>query len=131
MPYSAMSSVAMTQSTVAMMEAHEAEERSCKAFNSTFHAETATVEQQREYAHCVGMLHPSPLTPGGLVAVKCLLALGFIGFAIGARMGWKESYGSEFVDAFVYGLGGFLVLPLATGLVGSLIAALLWLLGIL
>lgn len=124
-----MSNLAYTQSTIALMEAHEAEVRSCKALISSYHAETASVGQMQEYAHCVSMVYPLVMSPAELIVVKIALTVAFIGFAVGAWRGWNDD--RDLVSVAVYGLLGFLITPVLLGIALAIIGAFLWLVGVI
>ena len=127
MPSTAMSAAALSNSAIALQQAHEAEVRSCKAYIGSFHAETAAPEQAREYARCVGMVYPSPMTGAELGLVKAALIVAFIGMAIGGWKGWDEDGP---VCAAMMGLMGFICAPVGVGIVLAILYAGAWLLGV-
>lgn len=130
MPTTAMSAVALTQSTIAMQQAYEAEVRSCKALIGSYHAETATTSQMQEYARCVSLVYPNELSAGDITGLKIVLLIAFIGLGLGLWKAKNDSWCDGLFDYAMFALIGFFALPIGLGIIGWMIYGLAWLVGI-
>jgi hypothetical protein len=129
MSNTAISVIALSQSTVAMQQSQEAAIRSCKSYISSFHAETATTTQMQEYAHCVGLVYPQPLAGGEIWLLKAAIIVAFVGMGIGIYKSLNDSY-NEFTDHFMFGLVGFFLLPALVAIILCIVYAAAWVVGI-
>src|SRR5574343_926197 len=76
--------IAAAGGAVAAGAVARARDAECRAIIAGYDAQTATVEAQREYSHCVMQLHPDPLTGGQLIVAKAAVCVILAGVAIGA-----------------------------------------------
>jgi hypothetical protein len=51
---------------------------------------TATIEQRRDYAECVGLLYPHEITGSALVALKFWIICALVAIPVGAWIGWQD-----------------------------------------
>lgn len=90
----AISSAAATQAAIAGSQAREAKVIACKGFVTGYEHNVATVADSRQYAECVGLLHPEPLSDGTVwilkAAVLIILAGAVFGFVKGQAEHWSE-----------------------------------------
>lgn len=87
----AIATMAATQSAIAAAEAHAARVTACRKYMPGYTHDTASVEQQREYAGCVGVLQPSELPAGAEWVIKAAIVIVLVCMGIGA---WKgDGYG--------------------------------------
>lgn len=110
----AIATIAMVQSSIALQQAEQAKTEACKGTVATFNAQGATVEQMKSYASCVQRLHPEPVTQEGIWVAKGAIVLVFLGIIAGIIFTYRDSneYGSNgVVDYFLYALLGGLILP--------------------
>jgi hypothetical protein len=115
-PSSGMAAAAAAQSAAAMAQAHAARVTACEAMVSGYRHETASESQMREYASCVGVLHPAPITAGEEVWLKVGVAILLASFFGGGAWGWWTGSGS--------GLGEDVMNTVMGALFGLLMAAL-------
>lgn len=121
--------IANAQSQAAMAAARKAKEISCKSYISSFDPKTATVEQMQQYAECVEVLHPQPMSHDDVIAAKFFFALALIGMLVCG--GWQlYKYGLHWwEDALIHAALGFFLVPIGVGIILVLIAGVLWLFG--
>jgi ABC-type sulfate transport system permease subunit len=129
MPATALSVIAISQSSAAMAIARQQEEKDCKVFLDGFQPAIATIEQKKEYAKCVNMIYPSPMSSADILFFKIALVIAFIGMAIGMWREAKYEYSDKIMVLLMGGLG-FFIAPIAVGFIGALIYGALWLVGI-
>ena len=94
---------AATGAAVAAAASARARRAECVAIEATFDARTATVEQKRDYADCIGVLYPDPMTAAETVLFKIAIVLCFVGAGIGAWFGWREDRGFGLVLGVLMG----------------------------
>ncbi len=104
----AISSAALASSAAANSAASAAKKTACMSYIQNYKAETATVEEMREYASCVERLHPNELSDGGIIAVKVLIVAAIVGIFIGA---YQARYERDYFDKFMFCFFGALFLP--------------------
>ncbi len=104
----AIASAANANAAAARQAAHRAE---CRALMPSYQDVTATVEQRREYAECVGLLYPHELTGSALTAAKFWVLIALVSIPVGAWLGWQE-------DETPGAMMGAILGPCAVGAVG-------------
>jgi ABC-type spermidine/putrescine transport system permease subunit I len=72
---------------------------------------TATVEQKREYAECVGLLYPHQLTGSAILALKFWIICALVSIPVGVWLGWED-------DRTAGAIMGGILAPVFIGLVG-------------
>lgn len=105
-----MSAAASSLATVALLQASQAKTAACKALVRDYEHNTATVDQQQEYAGCIGHLHPDAIGPDAAIALKVLIVLMVASIPVGAWRGYRSAYG----DIAEAGIAAFLY-PAAIG----------------
>jgi len=120
----AISAGAAASANAANMRARKAEEASCKMMVKGYEHNTATIAEQKDYAHCINLLHPKALDPSAILILKILFIIGLIG-AVVTYM--KEEY-SDFIERVFISLLGFIVAPLAVACIGVLFYGIYWVL---
>lgn len=113
-------SASSTQAAVASARARRAE---CLFVTDRFDNVGSTVEQKQEYASCIGVLHPQPISAEGIGWIKAAIVLTLVFIVVGAIVGyrdrsWGSPAGAASASAFMYLLCGW-------GVVGAA-AALYW-----
>ncbi len=101
----AISAAANAQAAAANAAAQEAARKACMAYVRGYEHDRATVTEMREYAVCIGRLHPAPLEPGDLMAWKVVVAVLLIGMFVGVVREWRDPYSSEPIEAVLMGSG--------------------------
>ena len=76
----------------------------------------------REYAGCVYRLHPAPLEPIDLMALKVVVAVLLVGMAVGVVREWRDSYSRSPIDEIMFGS----IIGLCFSGVGMLLVAGVW-----
>lgn len=111
----AISSAALAQAAAAQETAR------CSAVVSNFTNAGSTVEQKRDYAHCVHNIYGSgePLSVGASVLIKVVIVGAFIAIGIGA---WRLDY-DGIVGRFMGGLVGLAVYGVGCLVIGLTTAA--------
>lgn len=118
----AISAGAAASANAANIRARHAEEASCKILVKGYEHNTATIAEQKDYAHCINLLHPSELDPSAILILKILFIIGLIG----AASTWvKESY-QDFLDRVFISLLGFIVVPAAVSCLGGIAYGIYW-----
>lgn len=95
----------------------------CEGLMSTYDAQTASVQQMRDYADCVRTLHPSNIS-----GARGLVAVVLIGIVIGAIIGvikHEDMHESRFGGALIGGIIGLV----CTMVIGLLLVAIGFVLG--
>jgi len=103
----AMAGAAVSQASIAQASARKAQIEQCKFTMPNFDAQSATVSEMREYAHCVEIMHPNEIGAATIIALKVLFVVALAGMAFGA---WKGRH-DGFQDYALYGMLGFLFAP--------------------
>lgn len=75
---------ASAQAAAASAMAAMAREDACKVTLATYKPEGATVEEMRDYADCVRLIHPRDMVGNELIAVKVCILIVFACAAYGA-----------------------------------------------
>jgi hypothetical protein len=120
--------IAITQSTIAMQQAHAANMRSCEAYIKTFRSENASITEMQSYAECVRMVYPNvEITASEIMFLKVILVIAFLGLFVGAWKGYKED-GLE--SALLLGIVGFLTSSMIAITAIGISYAFLWLVGV-
>lgn len=85
---------ATSSSSSALIAARAAQERrECEAFVSSYKAQSATVEEMRVYANCVGRLHPAPVVdPAAITMLRIAIVFVVICGIVGAFVGLKDEH---------------------------------------
>lgn len=116
-------SASSTQAAVASARARRAE---CLFVTDRFDNVGSTVEQKQEYASCIGVLHPQPISAEGIGWIKAAIVLTLVFIVVGAVKGYRDydtcGFGSRIGNISAY---TFLYLCCGWGTVGSA-AALYW-----
>lgn len=83
----------------ASIAAHKAE---CVGTLANFDSRTATIAEQKSYASCVNLMHPSQITDSGVMAIKICILIVFASAIFGGLRGWKEDgLIGGFMEAFI------------------------------
>ena len=114
------------QSTIALAQSERAKKLACESLEQSFEPKTATIQQKQDYAECMRLLYPQEMSAGDVFALKIVLVIAFIGMGIGGAIGARD----DVPTGFIFGLIGFLIAPIAAGIVGGIGYAALWLLGV-
>jgi hypothetical protein len=109
---------ASSQSSVAAMQAREAQKLACNSFVHQYDAQAATDAQMQQYAECVNLLHPQDLSDGAVLLIKLTIVVTLAGGAYGYYRATKEPY-TDSTDRVMYTLAGLFMACL-----GGLFAAL-------
>ena len=123
----AISAVAITQSTIAINSAKDAE---CKFLLQNFDSlKNPTVTEQREYANCVHRIYGNgePMPSDVAVVIKVAILIVFAFFFFGMWKEKSEHSRSDFVDVFMSGMLWALLSVIAMFLIGLIIAAITFL----
>lgn len=123
----AIASSANTTALIAAAQAREAKIIACKTNIDSFDSKTATVAQMKQYADCIDTVYPSDVSPSGVIAFKVIFVIALIGMFIGFYKAHKDTYGSDWTDYAMYGFMGFLLLPVALGIIGGIGFGVVWL----
>lgn len=102
-------SASSTQAAVASARARRAE---CLFVTDRFDNVGSTVEQKQEYASCIGVLHPQPISAEGIGWIKAAIVLTLVFIVVGAIVGYRDSSwgsrtGAASASAFMFLLGGW------------------------
>lgn len=90
MTTTAISTIAITNSNIAIAQAETAKRIACEGFVNSYNATGATVEMMQRYAECVNLLHPtsSVMPDGPILKIAFLIVLAAALF--GLRVGWQS-----------------------------------------
>ena len=115
---------AAANANAANIRAREAEEASCKMMVKGYEHNTATIAEQKEYAHCINLLHPKALDPSTILILKIFFIIGLIGAVlIYIEQGYKD-----FIERVCISLLGFIVAPSIMACIGGLFYGIYWVL---
>lgn len=125
MPSVALAASANANAAAANAAAARAKRIACMKYVPGYEHDTATVTEMRQYAECVDILHPEPMTGGEVAWVKAAIVAGMIGAAAAAWIWGREEGIFGGVMGFLFGgiSGAF-----AVGAAWFLIAAVRYLL---
>lgn len=128
---SSSAAIASSAAAIAAEEARQAKIARCQAFMPRFDHKTATVEDRRDYAQCVGIVHPEPVHPepwsdGSIYIAKALFVIALIGMGLGVFQAQRECRG-DVAGWVLLGLAGFIGAPLAVCGVVGILAGIVWL----
>jgi hypothetical protein len=107
----AISSAANAQAAAAQAAAHAAKTTACMKFVKGYQHDEATIAESREYAGCIGHLHPAPLTDGASMVLKVAVVIIFMAMGAGVVRGflskdsWEEWWERYLFIPFFWGLG--------------------------
>jgi hypothetical protein len=120
-------SVSVAISARANAIAQEAQKTACIDMVQNYKG-SVLVENQKQYAKCVGILHPKPISAEEMIGAKILIASIFIGIFIGIILAARDSYlnGEKWV---FFPLGCGVILPMTFGLLWLLCSAAMFLFG--
>lgn len=121
MPSVAIAASANANAAAANAAAARAKRIACMKYVPGYQHDRATVAEMRQYAECVEILHPEPLTGAEALWIKAAILACFIGIGVGSRIGWKDG---GLGDAVFFGFVGAIVAPCAVGAVWLVIAML-------
>lgn len=116
----AISTGAAAQSAAAAAQAHAARVTACQAFVPNYHHAEATVEQRQAYAGCISLLHPQEVTGSGLIAIKVLVVLVFVGIGFGLWRAKKDRHCDDWMDYAMFAFFGGVGIPFAAFLLALL-----------
>lgn len=113
---------ASIQSSIAIQQASEAKDQSCKVMIKSFDSKSATVQEMQSYSECVGRIYPEEVVLSGLdiLLIKISIVVVLVGASIFA---WKQNKGThtgvvDWILGFVFGgLLSLVLLALFAGLV--------------
>jgi hypothetical protein len=114
-----LSAVALANSQAAKAEAEAVHRAQCEAWMPSFQPSVVSVEQQRTYAECVSLLHPSnvEIPHEVIIAFKLMLLMILIGGTLCATIFKDEFEGplEGFFMGVVFTITGLLGLGLVLG----------------
>lgn len=125
MPSAVIAASANANAAAANAAAARAKRIACMKYAPGYEHDTATVTEMRQYAECVEILHPEPMTGGEVVWVKAAIVVGLVGaVAVAWRWGREEGFFTGVAGFLLGGIGS----AFAVGAVWLLIAAVRYLL---
>ena len=89
-------------SNVVMVNA-QAARKACMAYVRGYEHDRATLTEMREYAGCIGRLHPKPIETGDLMAWKVVVAVLLVGLAVGVVREWRNRFSNGPIEAVLIG----------------------------
>ena len=113
---------ASAQASAAMLLARKT---ACTASMPRFDPGTATVQDKQEYAGCVELMFPQPMSADAILAAKVLFVFALIGMAWGAWLG-KQGFG-DWGDSIMFAFLGFFLLPLGILFTALVVGGIYWL----
>lgn len=120
----AITSAANANAAAANAAAQEAARKACMAYVRGYEHDQATVSEMREYAGCIGRLHPAPMTEEALGVAKFAVLVMFAAIVAGIVWERRERSMSDGWFGAVFG-GGLIGLCFGAG--GLLaVAGVLW-----
>ncbi len=121
--------ISTSQSSVAIAAANRARRVACEGLVGNYDPKGASIELMREYADCIDLLYPDPLTPIEAQWIKYVLIACFIGGGLGSWYMAREGFGDwyDYPVGFVF---GFLGTGAVLGILGLLLMALGFVLGV-
>lgn len=118
----AITSAANAQAVAANAAAQEAAHKACITYVRGYEHDRATVSEMREYAGCIDVLYPAPMTAEGLVVAKFAVLVIFAAMVVGVLVERKECvlsngwFGAVLVGSVVGAVLGSVALLVVTGL---------------
>lgn len=76
----------------------------CKLLEKNFNANSATIEDKKEYAKCIGRIYPDPISPETILYLKIAFVLFFLTFIITSFKSKESPFLDRIIVAFIYGL---------------------------
>lgn len=119
----AISSAANAQAAAANAAAQEAARKACMGYVRGYEHDSATVAEMREYAGCIGRLHPGPMSEETLGVAKFAVLVMFAAIVAGIVWERRERSMSDSWFGAVFGGG---MIGLFFGAVGLLAVAGVW-----
>jgi hypothetical protein len=120
----AIGTIAMAQANAAK---HEAEIARCSFVVDRYDSKNYTVAEAHEYADCIDVLYPLPMSDGTILIFKILFVLGLIGAGIGIWKARKEDSHNGALEYFIYALMGGVFLPALVAMAGFVLYGIYWL----
>lgn len=124
-----MAIITTSQASAAAASAHAARVSECKMVVNLFDSKTATIQESQNFADCIKILHPKPMSEDAVIVGKVFFVLALIGMCIGILRSLRDGL-DGMIDHFAYAFFGFLILPIVVGSILLLIAGVLWLFGV-
>ena len=115
MPNVAIAASANANAAAANAAAARARRIACMKYVPGYEHDKATASEMRQYAECVEILHPEPMTGGEVAWIKAAIVAGLIGALAGAIKGAKD-------DGFGLGAIGFIL----GGFAGAFLVGTAW-----
>lgn len=122
-----MAGIAASQAAVAATEASRAHVERCKATMPNFDAKKASVSEMRDYSECVKTVYPAEMSGVDIMAAKVLFVIALVGMVVGVVRSKRDSW-CGWVDHVMYGIIGFVFVPLVAVSVAGLLYGIYWLL---
>jgi hypothetical protein len=98
----------------------------CAVTMGEFNSKTATVQEQQAYASCVDFVHPQPMSPAVIVALKVVFVIALLGGVLGFLIG-DNSYRPDLSDRFLSFAKFFFLAPIIVGFIGAIGYGIYWL----
>lgn len=100
---------AAVQSAAASAEAAAAKKLACQKFVKDYQHETATTQERVDYAGCVGVLHPAPVSDGASMLIKAAIVILLLSTVVGSGLELRRGYGSTLERLCMGAIQGFLL----------------------
>ena len=99
--------IAVTAVAIAASAADDANRAVCAVKMENFVSKVATVAERIDYADCVHLLHPNPMSDDTINPLRVVVGLLLIGALVGCVSGvWKNWCYSDIIDKAIYGMIG-------------------------
>jgi hypothetical protein len=120
----AISAAAAGSAAAAHSKVRKLEKENCKIIVKGYEHNTTTIAEQKNYAHCINLLHSKSLDPSDVLVFKVLFIIGVIGTVI--------TYIKYDEDDFVLKMGmmfvSFIVSPIAAVCIAGFLYGIYWVL---
>lgn len=123
----AIASSANTTALIAAAQAREAKIIACKTNIENYDSKTATVAQMKQYSDCVDTVYPSDVYPSSVIIFKVIFVIALIGMFGGFYEAHKAKYRADWMGYAMMGMCGFLLFPIAIGIIGGIGFGVVWL----
>ena len=100
---------------------HQARIRQCEGVVESFKSQGSTITEQRQYADCVHLLHPQPISSGAEIFLKIAIIIAIVSAIVGTIREWRKT--SNMMDTFMGGTILYALTSMLVSLVFLLIAS--------
>lgn len=117
----ALTSTSAASNAAAQAAAHRARVDRCAVFESRFEVARASVAEKQEYASCVSVLYPSPVSEEGAVFIKVGIVILLVSMVAGLVYGYLQdrNVSGSILFGFLFPLGAamaiFVIFLVAAG----------------